>query len=217
MSVLDFAAGDRFAVTVSSRLAAQTSVKWNNTYELQAQIEGTVDELTAFAGAISAFHTLMTFSSVECEEVRIATWEPDSHPYNPVNFMVVPVHLNGTISTVGIEPLPLRDVLFIERQVSIGRQGKLFLRGALSKSDVTGTYDLWALANPGSIGSRLEDAIETSGLDVFFRGGASTSGIRMCLVNNNGVTTFSRPVETFAVAGTASVKLNHKYFDKPPS
>lgn len=216
MSVLDFAENARFTCVVASRLAASPSVRWNNTYELQAQVAGTYDELVVAAEALASFHQLMTFSSIETEEIRVSTWQPDSHPYDPSAFFIQPVHGTGAISTIGIEPLPLKDVLFIERVVTIGRQGKLFLRGALAKTDVTGTYDKWQLSAPGSIASRMEDAIETSGLDTMFRGGASTTGIRLNLINLAGETIVNRPVESFAVSGVASVKLNHKYFDKAP-
>ena len=79
--------------------------------------------------------------------------------------------------------------------MTIGRQGKLFLRGALAKTDVTGTYDKWQLSAPGSIASRMEDAIETSGLDTMFRGGASSTGIRLSLINLAGEVIVNRPVE----------------------
>lgn len=215
MTVLEFGPNDRFTVVATSRLAASPSVKWNNTYELQAQIEGTQEELVIAAESIAQFQQLMTLSSIEVEEVKISTWEADSHPYDPSAFMVVPIHGLGSISTVGVEPLPLKDTLYIERVVAVGRLGKLFLRGALTKADVTGTYDKWALANPGSIASRMGDAIETSGLDTMFQAGASTTGIRLNLINLSGVVIVNRPVQSFQVSGVSSVKLNHKYFDKP--
>lgn len=216
MSVLEFEAGSMFTVITKSRIASSPEITWNNSYELWAQIDGDQAALAAFAGSVAAFQIALTLSTIELEEVRVSTWNPDSNPYDPTAFFVQPVNLTGTISATGVEPLPLTDVLFLKRQVSLGRLGKLFLRGALTKGDVTGTYRSWSLSSPGSIGTRVSDALTSSGLDAYLQGGESVNGLRLALLHPSGGGTTWRPVSDLTVGGVSSVKLNHKYFDKAP-
>jgi len=142
--------------------------------------------------------------------VTVSTWEADSHPYNPLGFLTVPLNTIGAVALGEDTPVSLRQTLFMKRNVSSGLLGKLFLRGALCNADIEYSDGEWALDNPGGLQSRSNTALTTSGIGEYLEGIDSVL-FTLCMMGNAGET---RLMNNLTVAGTADQKLNHKYFDR---
>jgi hypothetical protein len=140
----------------------------------------------------------------------VSSWEPDSHPYNPLGFLTFTLNSPGVITLGEDEPVSLRQTLFLKRAVSSGLQGKLFLRGALVGADIEYSDGEWALSNPGGLQSRVNTAFTTADITDYFNG-LDAALFYLCMMGDAGAT---RPVGDLLVAGTSDVKLNHKYFDR---
>lgn len=211
-SVLDFITGARFRLRVRSSLTANPRVRWFNTYEFRSTNSGGVEMLSMLAGNVGTFHVLTAYNYVTVDEVLVSTWEPDSHPYNPLGFFTLPMATVGSIPLGVKTPVALRQTLFVERVTQSGLQGKLFLRGALSNEDIVANDGEWVLVDPSGIGTDLAAAIVSSGME-FYLDGIDSASFYLCLIGNDGET---RPVTGLGVNGTSDVKLNHKYFDRTP-
>lgn len=210
--VTEYSDGARFTLRVRSSLASNRRVRWFNTWEIRAMSSGDLTELTAMADAMIGFHVQVSYNYVYADEITVSSWEPDSHPYNPLGFVTFPLNQVGARAIGGDSPMPLRQTLFLKRAVTSGLLGKLFLRGALSLPDMEYQDGEWGLDNPGGLQTVVNTAIGTSGIDSYLEGieGAQFS---LCMLTALGGTRF---YDNLLVAGTSDVKLNHKYFDRAP-
>lgn len=212
-SVVDYSDGARFTLRVRSSLNANRRVRWFNTYEFRSTEAGGISALNTLCDQVAAFHSEITYNYVRTDEVTVSTWEPDSHPYNPLGFLTVSYNFLGQIALGTKKPVALRQTLFLKRAVIAGLQGKLFLRGALANEDIEAVDGEWQLVNPSTLETDVNNALTVSALTLTMQGVESTA-FYMCMIGDAGAT---RPIEDFAVAGTSDVKLNHKYFDRAPA
>lgn len=211
-SVVDFADGARFTVRVRTSLTSNRRVRWFNTWECRSTSSGGIDDITALAGKIEQFHALLSWEYVTIDEVAVASWEPDSHPYNPLTFVTYAYNEQG-VQALGLRlPVALRQTLFLKRTVVAGLQGKLFLRGVLTNEDLAYGDGEWQLASPSALQVDVNNAITTSEMSELMLG---IDGLQfsLCMMGDAGETRF---LEGLTVGGTSDVKLNHKYFDRAP-
>lgn len=110
---------------------------WVNRHQITADagLLGDETRLNAVAGAFATFHAAVLFETCVVDRVVISTYGPDL-PWPP-GFASYPANLPGVVG-IGSwgEPLPLEVVAFVRRNVTRGRDGKFFLRGALSRTRV---------------------------------------------------------------------------------
>jgi len=109
---------------------------WLNRHEVTADpgLLGDADRLNAIATAFAVYHANILLQGFRVDRIVISTYGPDL-PWPP-GFASIPGPWGGQRSNVGSEPLPLEAVLFVRRNVVRGRDGKLFLRGALTAAQV---------------------------------------------------------------------------------
>lgn len=110
---------------------------WGNTWEISSEAGLIGDEEAArrVANAFAAYHRSLLLPGYGVDRVILSTYGPDL-PF-PEGFATYPYRLRGT-SNAGGTPLPLTNVAFIRKNVSRGRDGKLFLRGVLTSNSIAG-------------------------------------------------------------------------------
>lgn len=210
--VLDYVAGTPFTVRVRSSLTANHRVRWFNTYEVRATNAGDNLVLEGFASALVGFQCACSYDYVQVDEITVSTWAEDSHPYNPLGFLTVVYNQPG-LRDLGLGfPVALRQTLFVKRQVSSGLLGKLFLRGALSLGDLAYGDGDWVLADTVGLNALVHSAMLTN-IGPYING-LGGDFLSLCVIGNAGET---RWVNDMPVAGTADVKMNHKYYDRAPA
>lgn len=110
---------------------------WTNRHQITADagLLGDQARLEDLAGTFATYHTGVLFSPFKVDRVVISTYGPDL-PWPP-GFASIPVNLAGVLSPDSFgEVLPLECVLLVRRNVARGRDGKFFLRGALTRNTV---------------------------------------------------------------------------------
>jgi hypothetical protein len=210
--ITDYVSGTPFTLRVRSSLATNRRVRWFNTWELRAISDGDIALLEGFASAMVGFHSSISYNYVYVDEVTISSWEPDSHPYNPLGFATVVYNQIGLTSVGFGSPVSLRNTLFCKRAVQTGLQGKLFLRGALVQSELAYGDGEWQLEDPADVNTRVQNAITVNGIEEYMMGLGGT-GFALCMMGEGGETRFLSGLQA---VGTSDVKLNHKYFDRAP-
>jgi len=109
---------------------------WVNRHEITSQpgFLGDATAVNAVATAFANFHRNVLLQGFEIDRIVIGTYGPDL-PWPP-GFASIPGPWPGQRGTGGSEPLPLECTLFVRRNVLRGRDGKFFLRGALTRNDI---------------------------------------------------------------------------------
>lgn len=105
---------------------------WVNRHQITADsgLLGDEARLNALATAFATFHAGMLYQQFAVDRVVVSTYGPDL-PW-PAGFGSVPGPWTGQISTGYLGgAVPLELCLFVRRNVTRGRDGKFFLRGAL--------------------------------------------------------------------------------------
>lgn len=211
--VTDYADGARFVVRTRKHLLEQPSVKWFNTYEFRSTSAGGYADITDLARVVSDFEQDVMYNFAVVDQTSVSSWEPDSHPYNPLAFAIFPMEKLGE-NPLGVRvPTSLRETVYLSREVEGGRVGKLFLRACLATEDVIGGGPDWTLASPVPIQADVNAALTSSGLSLYLSGIESPQ-FGMCLLGDSGETRF---ISNLIVRGCVDVKMNHKYFDRAPT
>lgn len=213
MTIVEYVVTDKFVVTVVKHHSTNPVLKWANNYELYAAEEGDTSKLISASNKIVAFERALHHNYVAFDACRIATWEPDSKPYNPDAFLNVPLTGVGAI-TVLADAQPLTMTLSIVRAVSTGRLGHLFLRGCLTEAQVSSPAGVPALVNAGDMQTAVDAAIASSGIDDLF-GAGGEDGLSLAMVTRSGDNV--RVVDGLTVKGVAQLPLNHAWFNRKPS
>jgi len=109
---------------------------WVNRHEISspAGLLSDADAVNAVADAFRIYHQNLLLQGFIVDRVVIGTYGPDL-PWPP-GFASVPGPWTGQRSPAGSQALPLECVLFVRRNVLRGRDGKLFLRGVLTASQI---------------------------------------------------------------------------------
>jgi hypothetical protein len=111
---------------------------WANNYEVEAtqDIANPSTALEFLAARIVELERGLHLSGVIIDRVTISTYVPDSQPYNPNTLAVFPFSVPGTRTGPG-SALALEMCLFVRRNVTFGRDGRLLYRGCLTDQQVS--------------------------------------------------------------------------------
>jgi len=210
MPVTSFAADDLFIVRTVKKLGANPDRKWANTYELQATVAGSTDELLQAGLAIVDFEKALAMTAVQFDRLLISTWAPDSVPYDPGAF------ISSALSSSGLrggqaDMQPLTSALSLARVAPSGRFGHIFLRGYLLEDDTSAPAGKSVLTNRTFVQGNVDSAITGSGLDDFIGVGA-TGGFRIVMVGSSSGQV--RPVLGFSVQGVTQLPVDHTWFNR---
>lgn len=196
---------------------------WTNTYEF-AKLAGdfSIPELYTIANDIVNFERTMHYNTVAFKSVAVSTWIPSDsqRPYNPEAFLHVPfTNTNGLVPSPATSLMVDKDItLFLARQVEFGRGGKLFLRGAISESEIfTGTTAGRMTLDPGAfngLATRLGNAIAAGNINDYFAGGENP--IKMAMIHAASISGggYIRPVINLSLQGIKINKSNHLWFNR---
>lgn len=140
MSIVSGAAGSKLVLRSFKHLNTRPDTTWVNNYEFVTDAAWSFSDLVQCATNFQAYEQSFHSEHVIFDRWTFSTWAPDSTPYDPTSFMggswpVNTAGLVGDSTLVDIEPLDV--VLWVQRQVATGRQGKLFFRGAMGEPFVT--------------------------------------------------------------------------------
>lgn len=208
-SISSFASGDLFEVSIVKSLLGSINSSWVNTYQFQATAGGTIADVETLGLNLVAFEQVFHNGNTFLTEARVATYRPDSKPYNPDTFLSIPSSAGGVRNPV-VNPLPLNQTWFVKRDVDTGRYGKLEYRSVLQQSDVVingGKYTLSSTFN----GSGLLSSAFTAG-SMAISGGIVTGKFKMVMITKK--TGIVRPVTGLTSAGVSDIKTDHVFFHK---
>lgn len=210
MSVLTYNTGDRFIIRTKKHHTNNPNKPFYNTWEAVAGAGGSIGGLENLAIHISDFEIMMSGSFILFDQVTVATWTEDSVPYNPENFLVMDLEQQPGAVTIEGNPEPLEMCLWLKRSVTVGRLGKLFLRGALGENDVESPAGDPILSNASNQETALTAALADSILLSHFTSGVATLKLAMISADGSSV----RQLTGLAVAGVRNVNMNHRWFNR---
>jgi hypothetical protein len=212
VSALNPQSGEVLKVTVVKNHVNDVSDKFVSGYEFQAKVQDLgplgVENLV---DAVVLFEKAMARNTIEFDRAVVSTWVEEPGGYDPSQFVVF--DLGGFGDLVPADDLPLEACLLVRREVSSGRQGRLFVRGFLIEQDVEAVAGKWQLSNPAGVGTVLGTAVTSSGLDQYM--GPTAVEFQMVLhgANKTG-TLYTRPVQGLAAAGVTWASRSRKHYNR---
>ena len=210
MTVLSYDNEDLFTLRIVKRHASNPDLKWANSYEFRATAAGSTDELLALASAWVSFEQHMHKTFCLFDRLVISTWEADSTPYNPSNFISTTLTGAGLFGGSG-DASPLTQALSVTRQATSGRFGHIFYRGFLDEPAVFSPAGKPTLVARDDVQDTLDSAISSAGVDDFI--GATPAGaFGLVMVNKDG--TQIRPVYSLRAQGVAQLPLDHAWYNR---
>lgn len=213
MPVDTFGIADMFRVTIVKHHALNPSDSWANTYELIANEAGITTNLIAAANKLTLFERNIHHSSTVFDRYIVSTWEPDSAPYDPLNFLTVTLGTLG-LDTPPADPVGLTTCLHVTRNVSYGRVGHLFYRNCLGEGDVSAPSGMDILSDQPGEAVSFGLAITSSDLGELL-GAPASDALGMCMINAAG--DIVRNVINLVVSGVSHVKSDHKWYNRTGS
>lgn len=210
MSILSPVPGETFMFRSHKRLNSNPSLGWVNTYEFVAGSATThLNLLQAMGGVVEMERSIHLSEAVFFKRV-VSTWVPDGTPYDPAAFLSVstPGLVGARSATDG---LPLNIVAQVNRQVPIGRQGKLFYRRVLAESEITSPAGDVVITPAAEAAIQAEiDLAQTSPLMApYLLPFAAEGNYAMLAVGQT-----PRLITAFVLSGARVVPYNHRYFDR---
>jgi hypothetical protein len=183
---------------------------WANNYEIEAvqDIPNPITELEFIASRIVDLEKTLHLSGVVIDRVTISTYVPDSLPYNPNNVATFPFSVRATRQIVS-EFLPLELCLFIRRNVSFGRDGRILYRGVLMEIDMNST-EFRPLLTANAV-SGFQNVINS------WRSVGLGNAFRLVMASGFPAPNNVRPVTSLQVSEKIVVKkYNNRYFRRNP-
>ena len=187
--------------------------QWVNNYELQTNLTLESAGMQANVDHIVAFDRALHTNQVNYMRVVTSTFAMDSRPYDPANLRVMELSgVGGHELQPGAGVVDLNITLTIKRLTTLGKAGRLILRGALHWGHVTtGAGGKTVLTDNGT--THMQGLLTTATAALGDLDG------ELVMINYVGVpevggATFVRPI-IFHQLGAVSVnRRNHKYFDR---
>lgn len=210
MPVDTYAANALFRITTIKHHAGNPDNAWANTYEFKAMASGTAGNLVTLAGKLADFEEDFHFDSTVFDRAIVSTWEPDSAPYNPLNFLTVSIGTTGE-PTAATNALGLSTVLHVVRNPAFGRLGHLFYRNCLAEADISAPSGKNVLSDLAGTNAAIAAAEIASGIDDHY-GAAPEEDLVMVMIDAAGVVV--RPVINLVVTGVTQVKTDHKWYNR---
>jgi len=183
---------------------------WANNYEVEAtqNISNPATTLEFLANRIAFLERDLHLSGVVIDRITISTYVPDSQPYNPNTLATFPLSMLCARQGPS-EVLPLELCLFVRRNTSFGRDGRLLYRGCLTENDMTaaGFRPLITSSAVSSLQSII-NSWQSIGLGNEFR---------LVMASGFPNVTTVRPVNNLQVSQKIVVKkYNNRYFRRNP-
>lgn len=210
MPVSSYAVDDLFVFRVVKHLSTNPDRQWANTYEFQATVAGSEDELLALGTALVNFESEMALTTVTFDRIIISTWAPDSKPYDPEAFISSSLTAGGTV-VPGSDMQPLTMALSVARMATNGRFGHIFLRANLQETDTIAPAGKSILVDRAVKQAELNTAQSESDL-LDYIGVAATGGFRMVLIGKTAGEV--RPVTFLRVQGVTQLPVDHTWFNR---
>jgi hypothetical protein len=187
-----------------------TGYSWANNYEVEAlqDITNSSTALEFLAQRIALLERDLHIGGVIIDRVTISTYVPDSRPYNPNTLATFPLSITATRQAPS-EVLPLELCLFVRRNTTFGRDGRLLYRGCLFEADMVATSfrPLLAASSVTSLQSIITNW-QSIGLGNEFR---------LVMASGFPVVNNVRPVNNLQVSEKIVVKkFNNRYFRRNP-
>jgi hypothetical protein len=210
MTVLTFAADDRFVVRVIKSLTTNPSNRWANSYEAVATDAGSESDLISMGLSIVAFEKAIHKNVVSFLELLISTWEADSVPYDPATFTSQPLTGFGDVGLVG-DILALDKTLSVARVVTSGRSGHLFYRGVLEEADTQAPAGKTVLVDSDGFQNTLDTALDAATLGAWM-GPTATENLHLAMISASG--SQIRAVQTLKIQGVSTLPTDHAWFNR---
>lgn len=172
---------------------------------------GTVDDI---ASALVEGYVGLLLDAYKVDRMVFSQWESDTEDYDPSLVRVIPWNRPGEILVGSGEIVDESVVLFIRRQVPLGRPGKILFRGALLTSALESTDGQWSLESTAeaAIATRVA-ALYTQASsilapvmigksqvgDVIYP--ATAEGVKQISIRNYAETPTVRSITNFVLAG----------------
>lgn len=204
--------GEDFSARVIFKLDGPIPLRWAVTHELSTNIGGDSTALDTAAAQIESFHVRMLLEPYQVEKVVLSTLAADSHPYDPTTFKVFDFNAFGTRSAGDNDVYDLNNVLVVNRTVSFGRLGHMFLRGTLHEGDVSSTGGRVALNDAAALNTELQSAVTASGIGSLLSGTATD--VQLYMIRPGLVDNEERAISGFQVSRLGQKKLNNKWFNR---
>lgn len=201
--------GSVLGVRVFKRLGERY---WVNNYEVQYlgqnQPSDIQQYLLSLAGEFVGAELLIHHPLVYIDRVVISTIEPDSQPYNPLTFAVLPYNMQCNGHDPNQTLMPLSFCVLVKKKTIYGRSGNILYRGALV------TASGFMGPNGFSIGPGDENRIG-SALNQLVNGlNNINTSLVLVKLDSSGAIENVRQVISLSVRTIATVKkLYNRYYD----
>jgi len=209
MTVLAFLTNARFTLRIFKHYSTNPSREWSNSYEFVANTPGGTSDLNTLMSAFALYEQALHNTFTVFDRAVVSTWEADSVPYNPAEFLVQDLSFSGTRDTTG-ELEPITTCLSIVRQPTSGRQGHIFYRGVLSQADTVAPAGITVLADVPAIQTLLDDAITAGEITGYIGDGGAP--LSLAMINASGTQT--RLLIGLAVGGVSQLPVDHAWFNR---
>lgn len=197
----------RFIVRIFKELVTGNK-QWVNTYELVSAALTAVSAVLPVLGALIQFERAIHYDFVQFDRATVSTWTPDSKPYNPLVFKTLALaDVAGTRVTGGGLKEPLKVVMWADKAVPVGRNGRNFYRGALLESDVMSAGGDPDLEQAGYID--FFSGQRELYLTPFLQGG--DAAVKLAMI---GPDTIVRTLTSISPRGVTIASNNHKWFNR---
>jgi hypothetical protein len=210
MSVLAIVEGDRFIYRIYKHHDNNPDNLWVNSYEAVATESDDGTNLLQLATKLVDFEKAMHMVAIDFDRFTISTWEADSVPYDPLNFMSIAITGSGAVGeTNGM--LPLNTCLSVARVATSGRFGHIFYRGALDQAEVDNPAGKLVFQDSEEIQSRIDAALTASSLSENL-GIAPEISPHLRMISKDG--TQIRQIVGLVAAGVSTLPLDHAWFNR---
>jgi hypothetical protein len=212
MSALAPQVGEVLKVTIVKNHINDVSDKFVTGYEFETLV-GDMGPLNveSLVNAVVGFEIGMAQNTIQFDRAVVSTWAEEPGGYDPSQFVTFALSDLGS-GAGSTSDLPLEACLLVRREVSSGRQGRLFVRGLLKEEDVQSIAGVWRLANPAGMQDIIDAAIST-GLNAYLGAAATEFGMVLHGPNKAG-TLYTRRVEGLVAAGVTWAARSRKHYNR---
>jgi len=213
MSMIDFEVNDLFILRIIKSYTTNPSREWSNSYEFVANSAGGIGVWDALISSFVTYEQTLHNTFTAFIRATVSTWQPDSVPYDPDNFISQDLTGNGTRDTTG-ELEPITTTLDVKRISQVGRQGHIFYRGVLSQADTSAPSGITILGDPTALQAELDAAVAAGGIEGNLIGGPGVD-LQLAMINKTG--TQIRAVNNLKIGGVSQLPVDHAWFNRTPS
>lgn len=213
MTVVTYAQGDNFIFRIFKRAVGDNSIKWSNTYEVTARAAGSTTDLEALVAKLISMERTIHYNTVQVYRTSVSTWVPDSHPYNPLEFLTNEADFGVGLRTPS-QILPLEVCWHVARDAKVGRPGKIFYRGAVDGTEVQASGRAYSFVDEEAMQDVIDAAVTNAILGQYFSGGTAPLGFVMIGIPKGETVPYNIGIQTFASKGVSIVQMKHGWYNR---